>query len=577
MILSFIFFVCASVLVSSTRLLLIGDLSAHNFVQEWCDDRSISGPVHVFSKPRSKLSVSHWGYNITRNDTDGATYCYDPVENNLVAQVHIYGSSDSGPYYRLPLKVISKSPRVIKTADRIATSLIEFVEAFHSYPDRIIFSSGLEEYFYTVEKVLFNKIFDSSQPQWTEVLEKLRIDFKTSFNEEHLKWEDIMNGFEKNMNTRIDQLQKLTAGLNIDIGVQTVPVTALGSHCIESFNKILRSVAFHRNITLYDYDSDIWSKVHYKYNMQGKLFRDDFFAFPQYSPNAVDTLLGAQHSAYYYPQGYKPLTALKSLVGVENCTFRLIRAHGNPANEDALPGSGEIFYSNFVDGVRVKYHIGNVSALFGSKIVTEGALRAEEHLHEKESEIRSKNGAFFNSPEYENYVKSSLEGMTIATNELMLLPEHVIDAIPFASFGQAVYPILYASDKNIGFTSSNVLDPTVTDMFISYSLTGKYKQIPYADLFKVDKVEPSDIYNDINRCWIEPYRQDATGINVYKDDTLLRYFNSRSVFVIKNGMKYGFRSSATFFAMGYDFDNVIVVGPDQKEYFDMIPIGGQLG
>ncbi len=607
--------------VEGMKMLFLGDLVAKRFVSDWCDSKQSLFGTNFYSSRNTSFSIQLWGGNLSMDASTGASYCHEYNSGDLVAFAYIYGSSDSGPYYRHPTKEIAKNPQLIKTKDRVELALKEYISTFNGLPDKIIVQTSIMDYLYASEKVLFNKIFDSSQPQWNDVLDKLVVDFK-SFDDKNSKWKDMITSFEKNTRARVshlkDLVQKLGSsgsdkdsrtlydrsvrklslrGQSFDSGShqRSLPAVAvpeigtfttlwfeLGNNIIREFNHILRNISVTTQVTLYDLDYDVWSKVHFKNTLeiQKKLFGMSYYPDSRFAESTVDILLGKQHSSYYAPGGKHLLNAAKSVTeeGMERKNIRLVRAHSSAANNDSLPGTGEIFYCNFVDGVRYKYRIGNLSHLFPNvfgESSAGGMAEHHEHTHEKGSSpgATSAQGIFFASQLYEDFMRATLESVYLSSADMLLLPEKVLETIPTST---EFMPILFSSVKNLGFTSPNKYDSTVTDLFISYAETGKYKQIPYFALYDVYKVAKEDIFYNIARHWFASTPPDMTGINVYKDDTLLRYFSDRSVYVIKGGVKYSFSNGNAFARLGYDFDNVIVLSQKDKAYFDMIPYGGRI-
>jgi hypothetical protein len=81
----------------------------------------------------------------------------------------------------------------------------------------------------------------------------------------------FLKKFEKDTNERLDEIKALIDYhnsvsnnenfINTNIGLRTTPYYSDGGDLLRNMNDIIRNISIYRNITLYDLDTDVWSKV----------------------------------------------------------------------------------------------------------------------------------------------------------------------------------------------------------------------------------------------------------------------------------------------------------------------------
>ena len=93
---------------------------------------------------------------------------------------------------------------------------------------------------------------------------------------------------------------------SVDVGVRTAPKSSHYPALVQSYNDVIREIAITMNLTLYDYDQDVWSSVNFDRKLEPRLFRDWIHPRYPYSAFASDKMLGRQFSNQIsFPRGSK--------------------------------------------------------------------------------------------------------------------------------------------------------------------------------------------------------------------------------------------------------------------------------
>ena len=80
--------------------------------------------------------------------------------------------------------------------------------------------------------------------------------------------------FKENTHDRIEEILLLVPN-TVDVGLRTSPRSSHQPDLIHRFNTALREIALERNVSLYDFDMDVWSLMKFDFkNMEPLLFRD---------------------------------------------------------------------------------------------------------------------------------------------------------------------------------------------------------------------------------------------------------------------------------------------------------------
>ncbi len=307
-------------------------------------------------------------------------------------------------------------------------------------------------------------------------------------------------------------------------------------HLIYAFNQALRDIAHTRNCTIYDFNNDVWSKVHYDTSKVLRVQRDWLHPNYKFSYSAGEIMLGKQHSSFYTYKGQHTHHSLRSLAGYENVNFRLIRRHTSHGNSSSsvsdtkstgtrhLPGVGEIFYSDIINGTRYKFHIDNTSAVLHSTGDGTATLTTES------------NNA------YNDLMVQVFEDLLMGPSDMMLLPAHTIDEIKTAA---EPMPVLFSATRNIGFTSQNLTNSSHMDMYVTLYYGG-LRPVPWFEAFDAYSVATSDIIHNVSLKWFDHIPHETW----FKENTIIRYYTDKGLFVIKDNCKYSFSSGGAFMSLG---------------------------
>jgi hypothetical protein len=243
---------CENPLFLATHLLLVGDSVDRLTVKDWCFYCGSSG----------KKSEFQWG-DETLKYHDLPTYICDcPARNHSVAFVQIFGSHAHGPYQS---NVRSAQDSYVDTAVRIPRALTLYFRKFGP-PDRIIFHSLLWDY-------------------------QLLYYYNTS-RQTNVYTDDDIYRLEQDINSDLDMIMSLSINLTlsrecagrkcrtehaVDVGLRTAAFNtrqaSFASHArpggpmLYAFNDVVRKIATKRNLTLYDFDNDLWSSLGYDYSV----------------------------------------------------------------------------------------------------------------------------------------------------------------------------------------------------------------------------------------------------------------------------------------------------------------------
>ncbi len=185
---------------SATKLLLVADSISRHFVEEWClAKRSNMYYVDQYRHVNDTVKPFHgWGNFSINYEIHSPVYCIDSVSRDVVAQVQIFGANATGPYYSSSLKDWSTLPRIVDTVPRIAQAAVDFEKTFGT-PDRVILHSA---------------VWDAIGTFDTKVLDQ-------NSKDTHPAWAGIVAKFKANTIERLEQLEDIYTGKNVDIGLIT--------------------------------------------------------------------------------------------------------------------------------------------------------------------------------------------------------------------------------------------------------------------------------------------------------------------------------------------------------------------
>lgn len=237
---------------NSFKLLLLGDSVDRMAVDDWCILKRSQGL-------RANMTMS-WCEEYAMGRKDHRWHCTSCQTNqDIVASVHLYGSSDEGPYH-----FHDPNDTYQGTAIRLPLMITKFI-SLHGVPDRVIFHTN----------------------QWDSRCGELDL-YK------HFKPVDL---FRTDTLKRIDQIQQIFFNLKVDIGLRSAAWSAVGGNVIHIYNKIIRNISHKKNLTFYDLCDDLWSTMDYDKKMERHLFRDSIHPLHLYTARLAEKLLENQYTS----------------------------------------------------------------------------------------------------------------------------------------------------------------------------------------------------------------------------------------------------------------------------------------
>ncbi len=185
---------------SATKLLLVADSISRHFVEEWCImKRSNVYYADHYRHVNNTVNPFHrWGNFSINYELHSPVYCVDSASQDVVAQVQIFGANATGPYYSSSLKDFKTMPRIVDTVPRIAQAVVDFEKTFGT-PDRVILHSAVWDVIGTFDTKVLDKNSKDTHPAWARIVAK----------------------FKENTIERLEQLEDIYKGKNVDIGLVT--------------------------------------------------------------------------------------------------------------------------------------------------------------------------------------------------------------------------------------------------------------------------------------------------------------------------------------------------------------------
>jgi hypothetical protein len=407
----------------------------------------------------------------------GTYYCKTHLDS--VAYVQIYGSNAVGPYRKFGI-----DPRDVydHTTARLNLSISSYI-SLYGLPDRIMFQTVQWDVAHLVNSV-------------------------RKFNVT-----DVAIKFKSNILARIDDIVHLV-GESVDVGVRTGPRSIYHYDLVHALNEMVREIAFERNLTLYDYDVDVWSSVDFNLKMETHLFRDWIHPKYPYTAVAADKMLGRQFS-----------NAMRIKKGTKSSLYYSARFEASPLNstivhlwQDAV--TNETFFFNRANGSR---HCGPnkdlVKALrlgpYDVHRFTGTALYTNSQL----------GGA---SPTY--FVEGTIFNMTL--NETA--------GSQLYRYGRSVLRLLSVRDMVVGLGRTD------------------------SDIVQLNK-ESGDFF------WMTLIEIGKPVSKIYSQhsDWLIREDKRKSVYWVRNGTRTQVKGAAEMAARNKTFDDVVVVS--EEEGVDFLP------
>lgn len=459
--------------VKGDNLLLLGDSIDRHACDEWCITKSRTGSV---------TNSSVWGPWVLAahhmiQGRMGTYYC--KTHTDSVAYAQIYGSNAVGPYRKYGI-----DPRDIfdHTTARLNLSISSYISSY-GLPDRIMFQTVQWDVAHLVNSVRKFNI--------TEVAIK----------------------FKSNILARVDEIMHLV-GDSVDVGLRTGPRSLYHFDLVHVLNEVIREIAMERNLTLYDYDLDVWSSVDFDFKMETHLFRDWIHPRYPYTAVAADKMLGRQFS-----------NAMTIRKGKKSSLYYSSRFEASPLNstivylwQDAT--TNETFFFNRASGSR--HSAPNKDLLRALRLgpydvhrFTGTALYTNTRLGEA-------------APTY--FIEGTIFNVTL--NETA--------GTQLYRYGRSVIRLLPVRDMIIGLGRTD------------------------ADIVLIDTKSADSLWMtlvEIGRPVSKIYSQQS--------EWLIREDKKRDVYWVRNGTRTRAHSAAEMAARNKTFDDVVVVS--EEEGVDLLP------
>ena len=238
--------------IECDNLLLIGDSCDRQATEEWCNKKTGEGnPTNHSVWGPWELSARH-----ATAGRMGTFYCRTNLDS--VAYVQVYGSGAVGPYANH-----GRNPNDTSYHTPVRLNLgISIYKSLYGLPDRIIYQTV----------------------QW---------DIKQQYSIKNFVFVEAVEKFRLNTIARIGEIMDLV-DKSVDVGIRTAPKSSNYPALVQSYNNVIRELAITMNLTLYDYDHDVWSSVNFDRKMEPRLFRDWVHPRYPYTAFASDKMLGRQ-------------------------------------------------------------------------------------------------------------------------------------------------------------------------------------------------------------------------------------------------------------------------------------------
>ena len=132
---------------------------------------------------------------------------------------------------------------------------------------------------------------------------------------EHTSVENFIN----DTTTRLDEIRAIV-GDKVDLGVRTAAWSKRGGEVIHQYNKAIQDIALTKNLTFFDFSSDIWSSVDHNLTKEWHLFRDDIHPSCPYPERAAEKMLDRLYTNYVVFGSNEKSVAYRSKFDDMSCT-----------------------------------------------------------------------------------------------------------------------------------------------------------------------------------------------------------------------------------------------------------------
>ncbi len=477
--------------LKAVNVLIFGDSVDRHVVHEWCEGvNNTNGFIST---------LVDWGsveikYGTPQLHSPG--YCRNQYNDSL-AQVHLFGSKLDGPYYTDKWEVASSPLEIRNTSYRIPNAISQYYESFGVLPDKIYFKSVNWDSAYAER----NGGFEAAE-----------------FRENILARLADIDAALRNFTTKMGIRKHV-----LEVALHTAPQVYYINPVIEKYNNELRNMSQQMNMTLYDYDLDVWSSWDFVHNAEGQVyvFRHivDIHPNHHYTYSAGQKFLDQEFSKFYYQYGKHPNINLTESAFLHYTKRSDLMVTVDPSSHHSSH-AGSVYF-----------------------------------IHRDESSNQVKKWKFHHHELY--FYHRSMDAF--ATVSASILDKVVVGgALPSISTGPANGYISKSGQMMMKHANSN--------------LTSTVSNISYFSLFGIRE---TDIYLNVEDFWFRAIGPDGVIPDIYyRDKLLLRQHIEKQVY-LKEGMTLRpINSVQIFYKYGFDFDDVIPVL--HKEYFSVFQYGEPL-
>ena len=301
-------------------LLVLGDSVDRHMTEDWCQLRTGLEPSRCGAEG-SDAVCSHWLRSVFTEEVYPASMtsmqCNDSAAGDSISFVHLYGSPDSGPYFKFGSRnssnITLSNDNYTASPARIAITLKSYFRLVGLLPDLVVLNSALWDISRAYEAHgLANSTLRVTDPGYLTRHGDLDKMYSSSYNA-------TCASFERNMRRRIRDVEK---GLALQMGLphaeagkadetslrrvrdrialRTSVWTSASNVLTHAFNGITRSLSSELQLSLYDYDRDLWRGRGYNTSLEKELLRDFVHPLKHYTAQAGEKMLMYTYSSLFF-------------------------------------------------------------------------------------------------------------------------------------------------------------------------------------------------------------------------------------------------------------------------------------
>jgi hypothetical protein len=501
---------------NSINLLLIGDSVDRYITEDWCN--------FIKNHPNGKKEDvwrQQWAdgsirYNGARGSRVPLYICGSYDTNDSIAFVHHFGSNPRGPYDHGWIS--SPEDPFVDSEPRIRHALKIYYKKFPP-PDRIIYQSVL----------------------WDLKIQKEGSEIPLS-----LLWNESLTEFECNINQRLSDIINLAnnltngMGFNTTVGLRTAvhnpshsthPKGIGGNALLLEYNNIIRRICRVRNLILYDFDYDAWASVNWNPRREKEILRDVIHPNVLYVVNAAEKMLNRIYTSFLTDHiGGTEL-------GWERNVPRIWMGKGlRPSREM------EVFLISDKHNKVNTMNLTNMCRTNWELCAPSFAIETELFLI-----FPSDIGGYLR---YKNISEKLLNLLHLSFGDIYYASSQEIEYVPLV----ADLPLVITRGEGVVNTTSGKLylirdndcREFEEDYYLMSTLNISLKSVTYAaDDFMVNRISKLSSKGPI--------------MNIYRDNTLVRFIYSKEIFLIVNGTRHSVSSSIVFTAHKWKFSDVKIL------------------